>query len=71
MGFCAASTYKWVPKVFPYNTGPVGGSVGAVGALGGFVLSSVLGAMGGDAWTVYLFTGISVTMIIMNFILRA
>jgi nitrate/nitrite transporter NarK len=71
MGFGAASTYKWLPKVFPHNTGPIGGTVGAIGAVGGFVLASILGAMGGKANSVHLFTGISLTLIGLDFILKA
>jgi NNP family nitrate/nitrite transporter-like MFS transporter len=49
MGIGKASVYKYVPNYFPKDVGAVGGLVGALGALGGFVLPPVFGAIG--RWT--------------------
>jgi len=69
-GMVQASTYKWLRKIFPNNTGPVGGSVGAIGALGGFIISTILGGLGVEAKSVLLFTCISSCMIILSIVLR-
>ena len=42
MGVGKASVYKYVPNYFPNDVGAVGGLVGALGALGGFILPPVL-----------------------------
>ncbi len=49
MGIGKASTYKYVPNYFPNDVGAVGGMVGLLGALGGFFLPPVFGALG--RWT--------------------
>ena len=49
MGIGKASVYKYVPKYYPKDVGAAGGLVGALGALGGFILPPVFGAIGG--WT--------------------
>lgn len=49
MGVGKASVYKYVPNYFPKDVGAVGGLVGALGALGGFILPPVFGAIG--RWT--------------------
>jgi NNP family nitrate/nitrite transporter-like MFS transporter len=49
MGIGKASVYKYVPDYFPNDVGAVGGLVGALGALGGFVLPPAFGAIG--RWT--------------------
>jgi NNP family nitrate/nitrite transporter-like MFS transporter len=46
MGIGKASVYKYVPNYFPNDVGAVGGLVGALGALGGFVLPPVFGMVG-------------------------
>jgi NNP family nitrate/nitrite transporter-like MFS transporter len=46
MGIGKASVYKYVPDYFPDDVGAVGGLVGMLGALGGFVLPPVFGALG-------------------------
>ena len=46
MGVGKASVYKYVPSYFPRDVGAVGGLVGMLGALGGFVLPPVFGAVG-------------------------
>ena len=38
MGVGKASVYKYIPEYFPRDVGAVGGLVGSLGALGGFVL---------------------------------
>ena len=49
MGIGKASVYKYVPNYFPNDVGAVGGLVGALGALGGFLLPPVFGTIG--RWT--------------------
>jgi MFS transporter, NNP family, nitrate/nitrite transporter len=49
MGIGKASVYKYVPNYFPRDVGAVGGLVGALGALGGFLLPPAFGAIG--RWT--------------------
>jgi len=49
MGIGKASVYKYVPNYYPKDVGAVGGLVGALGALGGFLLPPVFGAVG--RWT--------------------
>jgi NNP family nitrate/nitrite transporter-like MFS transporter len=46
MGIGKASVYKYVPNYFPNDVGAVGGLVGMLGALGGFVLPKVFGVLG-------------------------
>src|SRR5262249_24777086 len=46
MGIGKASVFKYVPDYFPDDVGAVGGLVGMLGALGGFVLPPVFGALG-------------------------
>lgn len=43
MGIGKASVYKYVPDYFPRDVGAVGGIVGTVGALGGFVMPIAFG----------------------------
>jgi NNP family nitrate/nitrite transporter-like MFS transporter len=45
MGIGKASVYKYVPDYFPRDVGAVGGLVGMLGALGGFVLPPAFGAL--------------------------
>jgi NNP family nitrate/nitrite transporter-like MFS transporter len=49
MGIGKASVYKYVPNYFPNDVGAVGGLVGMLGALGGFFLPPMFGALG--RWT--------------------
>ncbi len=49
MGIGKASTYKYIPNYFPNDVGAVGGMVGLIGALGGFFLPPIFGALG--RWT--------------------
>jgi MFS transporter, NNP family, nitrate/nitrite transporter len=46
MGVGKASVYKYVPNYFPNDVGAVGGLVGMLGALGGFVLPKLFGILG-------------------------
>jgi NNP family nitrate/nitrite transporter-like MFS transporter len=46
MGIGKASVFKYVPDYFPNDVGAVGGLVGLLGALGGFILPPVFGALG-------------------------
>ena len=46
MGIGKASVYKYVPNYYPKDVGAVGGLVGMLGALGGFVLPPTFGAIG-------------------------
>ena len=46
MGIGKASVYKYIPNFFPTDVGAVGGLVGMLGALGGFVLPPLFGWMG-------------------------
>jgi len=46
MGVAKASVYKYVPNYFPNDVGAVGGLVGMLGALGGFILPKVFGMLG-------------------------
>lgn len=44
MGIGMASVFKYIPDYFPRDVGAVGGLVGMLGALGGFVLTPAMGA---------------------------
>lgn len=46
MGLGKASVYKYIPNYFPQDVGAVGGLVGMLGALGGFVLPKAFGWLG-------------------------
>jgi len=46
MGVGKASVYKYIPNYYPDDVGAVGGLVGAIGALGGFVLPPIFGEIG-------------------------
>jgi NNP family nitrate/nitrite transporter-like MFS transporter len=46
MGIGKASVYKYIPNYYPKDVGAVGGLVGLLGALGGFVLPKVFGWLG-------------------------
>ncbi len=45
MGIGKASVFKYVPNYFPNDVGAVGGLVGALGALGGFILPKMFGTL--------------------------
>lgn len=46
MGIGKASVYKYIPNYFPKDVGAVGGMVGMLGALGGFLLPKAFGGLG-------------------------
>lgn len=46
MGIGKASVFKYIPNYFPNDVGAVGGLVGLLGALGGFILPPAFGALG-------------------------
>src|SRR5262249_41075685 len=46
MGIGKASVFKYIPDYFPNDVGAAGGVVGALGALGGFVLPPAFGWLG-------------------------
>jgi NNP family nitrate/nitrite transporter-like MFS transporter len=46
MGIGKASVYKYIPNYYPNDVGAVGGLVGLLGALGGFVLPKAFGWLG-------------------------
>jgi NNP family nitrate/nitrite transporter-like MFS transporter len=46
MGVGKASVYKYIPNYFPRDIGAVGGLVGMLGALGGFMLPKLFGTLG-------------------------
>jgi NNP family nitrate/nitrite transporter-like MFS transporter len=46
MGVGKASVYKYIPNYYPKDVGAVGGLVGMLGALGGFLLPKVFGWLG-------------------------
>lgn len=46
MGIGKASVFKYVPDYFPRDVGAVGGLVGMIGAIGGFILPPAFGALG-------------------------
>jgi len=45
MGIGKASVYKYIPNYFPMDVGAVGGLVGLLGALGGFILPKMFGTL--------------------------
>lgn len=45
MGIGKGSVYKYVPNYFPNDVGAVGGLVGMLGALGGFILPKLFGVL--------------------------
>src|SRR3546814_18134440 len=49
MGIGKAAVYKHIPEYFPNDVGAVGGLVGTLGALGGFVLPPLFAY--GTRWT--------------------
>jgi NNP family nitrate/nitrite transporter-like MFS transporter len=53
MGLGMAAVYKFIPEYFPQDVGVVGGLVGVLGGLGGFVLPIVFGYFlrGTGLWT--------------------
>lgn len=46
MGIGKASVFKYIPDYFPHDVGAVGGVVGMMGALGGFLMPKIFGWSG-------------------------
>ena len=75
MALGKAAVFKHVPAYYPDQAGVVGGAVGAIGGLGGFVLPLAFGLMNDvtDVWTscfMLLFSIASVNLSWMHFAIR-
>lgn len=68
MGIGKAAVYKYIPEYFPNDVGVVGGIVGVVGALGGFVSPVIFGYLlrATGIWTTswMFFFGLSVVCLV-------
>lgn len=65
MGIGKAAVYKYIPEYFPDEVGVVGGNVGVVGGLGGFVCPIIFGLLlkATGLWTTTWMFFFAVTMI--------
>jgi NNP family nitrate/nitrite transporter-like MFS transporter len=75
MSLGSAAVYKHIPVYYPDNVGSVGGLVGMIGALGGFVLPIAFGIMNDllNVWTscfMLLFGLVATALIWMHFAIR-
>jgi NNP family nitrate/nitrite transporter-like MFS transporter len=75
MSLGSAAVYKHIPVYYPDNVGSVGGLVGMIGALGGFVLPIAFGFMNDllDVWTscfMLLFALVAVALLWMHVAIR-
>ena len=75
MSLGKAAVYKHIPVYYPDHAGSVGGLVGLIGALGGFVLPTAFGALLDltGVWTscfMLLFGIVTVSLIWMHFSIR-
>ncbi len=75
MSLGSAAVYKHIPVYYPDNVGSVGGLVGMVGALGGFVLPIAFGFMNDllNVWTscfMLLFALVAIALIWMHVAIR-
>ena len=75
MSLGSAAVYKHIPVYYPDNVGSVGGLVGMVGALGGFVLPIAFGFMNDllNVWTscfMLLFALVAVALVWMHVAIR-
>jgi NNP family nitrate/nitrite transporter-like MFS transporter len=75
MSLGSAAVFKHIPVYYPNNVGSVGGLVGMIGALGGFVLPIAFGIMNDltNVWTgnfMLLFALVSTALIWMHFAIR-
>ncbi len=76
MSLGKAAVYKHIPVYYPKHVGPVGGVVGLVGGLGGFILPITFGALNDltGVWTscfMLLFLIAAVSLAWMHFAIRA
>jgi len=69
-GLLNSAVFKWSPKMFGKRTAQVGGTVGFVGALGGFFIPIALSLLGGGSLSMFLFTFMHCVMGILSFILK-
>ena len=76
MGFANAAVFKIVPQAVPDAVGGSAGWVGGLGALGGFIIPPVLGAIvaakgnAGYALGFNIFVALSVLAILLTLILK-
>jgi NNP family nitrate/nitrite transporter-like MFS transporter len=75
MSLGSAAVYKHIPVYYPDNVGSVGGLVGMIGALGGFILPIAFGIMNDllNVWTgcfMLLFGLVAIALIWMHFAIR-
>jgi NNP family nitrate/nitrite transporter-like MFS transporter len=75
MSLGSAAVYKHIPVYYPDNVGSVGGLVGMIGALGGFVLPIAFGVMNDltNVWTscfMLLFALVAMALTWMHFAIR-
>jgi MFS transporter, NNP family, nitrate/nitrite transporter len=75
MSLGSAAVYKHIPVYYPDNVGSVGGLVGMIGALGGFILPIAFGIMNDllNVWTscfMLLFGLVATALIWMHFAIR-
>jgi NNP family nitrate/nitrite transporter-like MFS transporter len=75
MSLGSAAVYKHIPVYYPDNVGSVGGLVGMIGALGGFVLPVTFGIMNDlvNVWTscfMLLFALVATALVWMHFAIR-
>jgi MFS transporter, NNP family, nitrate/nitrite transporter len=75
MSLGSAAVYKHIPVYYPDNVGSVGGLVGMIGALGGFVLPIAFGSMNDlmNVWTscfMLLFALVAIALVWMHVAIR-
>lgn len=75
MSLGKAAVYKHIPVYYPDNVGSVGGAVGMIGGLGGFILPIAFGALndGLGVWTscfMLLFALVAIALAWMHFAIR-
>lgn len=66
MGLLNSATFKWLPKIFGHNAGPVAGLVGSIGGLGGFIIPVFIGLLGGEANSIFFITGLCAFMFLAS-----
>jgi NNP family nitrate/nitrite transporter-like MFS transporter len=67
MGIGKASVYKYIPQYFPSDVGLVGGLVGTVGALGGFLLPLAFGYLDELTGTPRSSFGVMLALLVWSF----